>query len=269
MNRPPVVDEAVQRARARWPAVALEAEAFFAALMARGVDPSTGGLGLQELYLAHACAQGDAAAIAAFDGEYIAKIPLYLARIEPSAEVIDEVRQRVRARVLIGDGAGVPRIAEFGGRGPLGAWVRVVARSVHANLRRERPSGDVTLDEGGPVSSALSPELEALRDRYLPLVNAAVGAAIAELSPRERTLFKLHYLDGLALDRIGVMYGVHKATVSRWLASARQSVLDGATKAVVERLGAGHRDARSLLAVLRSQLDVSVTALLGSTAPAP
>lgn len=63
------------------------------------------------------------------------------------------------------------------------------------------------------------------------------------------------------------MYAVHKATVSRWLASARQSVLDGATKAVVEALGAQHADAKSLLDLLRSQLDVSVAALLSSTAP--
>jgi hypothetical protein len=34
-------------------------------------------------------------------------------------------------------------------------------------------------------------------------------------------------------------------------------------------LGAHHADAKSLLDVLRSQLDVSVASLLGSTAPSP
>jgi RNA polymerase sigma-70 factor (ECF subfamily) len=262
VERPDNVDAAVLRARTRWPAIALDAEAFTAALRARGIDPAEAGLALEELVLAHACGRGDAAAIAAFDREYIAKIPQFLARVEPRSEIVDEVRQRVRARVLVAEGHAAPRIAEFGGRGPLGAWLRVVTRSVHSNLARERPVGDTTVPEHAVPPAGLSPELEALRERYLPLLNTAVHGAITALSPRDRTLFKLHYLDGLALDRIGVMYGVHKATVSRWLAAARQSVLERATAAVVEALGTRHADARSLLDVLRSQLDVSVATLL-------
>lgn len=262
-------EQALERARTRWPGVALDGDAFVRALASRGIDTSDRGLAIEELYLAQACAVGDAIAIAAFEDEYVAKISLFLARIEPVREIVDEVQQRVRARVLVAEPGGVARIAEYGGKGPLAAWVRVVARSVHSNLHRERPVGDTTMTDSAPAPSVLSPELEALRERYLPLVNAAVKAAIAELTPRDRTLFKLHYLDGLPLDRIGLVYGVHKATVSRWLAAARQSVLDGATKAVIEALGAHHADAKSLLDVLRSQLDVSVASLLGSTAPSP
>lgn len=262
-------EQALDRARTRWPGVALRDEVFFAALTTRGIDANDRDLAIEELYLAQACAHGDAVAIAAFDSEYVAKISLYLARIEPVREIVDEVQQRVRTRVLVAEPGGVARIAEYGGRGPLAAWVRVVARSVHSNLRRERPLGETTMSESSPVQPVLSPELEALRERYLPLVNDAVKTAIAELMPRDRTLFKLHYLDGLPLERIGLVYGVHKATVSRWLAAARQSVLDNATKAVIRGLGAHHADAKSLLDVLRSQLDVSVAALLGSTAPSP
>lgn len=262
MERPDIVEAAVLRARARWTTITLDVETFAAALRRRGIDPAEAGLALDELYLAHACASGDAAAIAAFDREYIARIPQFLARIEPRPEVVDEVRQRVRARVLVAEADATPRIAEFGGRGPLGAWLRVVTRSVHSNLARERPVGDTTVSDHAVPIAGLSPELEALRERYLPLINRAVHAAITALSPRDRTLFKLHYLDGLALDRIGLMYGVHKATVSRWIAAARQGVLDQATAAVVEALGTQHADARSLLDVLRSQLDVSVATLL-------
>lgn len=121
MAPPGVLVEAGQRARARWPAVEVDAQLFFDTLTARGIDPTAPGLQLEEMVLAFACARGDVGAITVFDREYIAKIPLFLARIEPDAEVVDEVRQRVRTRVLVAESPNPARIAEFGGRGPLGA----------------------------------------------------------------------------------------------------------------------------------------------------
>lgn len=84
--------------------------------------------------------------------------------------------------------------------------------------------------------------------------------------PSNRTRFKLHSLDGLTLDRIATAYGVHEATVSRWSSAARQTVLDHATRAIVDQLGAGHADAQSLILLLRSRSDVSVAAALGTGA---
>ncbi|MBX7080187.1 MAG: sigma-70 family RNA polymerase sigma factor [Nannocystaceae bacterium] len=263
------LDVLLDRARARWPGLTLDREILATALQGAGLASDAGSVALEEFVLAQACAAGDAVAIAAFEREYVALVPRYLARIEPEAEVIDEVRQRVRARVLVAEPGRAPRIAEYSGKGPLGAWLRVVARSVHSNLRRDRPAPSASppshalLHKAGPP---LSPELAALHERYLPTILTAIEAAIASLPPRDRTLFKLHYLDGLALEAIGRMHGVHKATVSRWLAAARQQVQEQVTAALAQAAGTAPADARSLLLLLESQLDVSLARVLAASA---
>ncbi len=265
------LDEVLDRARARWPGLTLDREVLATALRAAGlVEPGARGgpaAALDEFVLAQACAAGDPVAVAVFEREYVTLVPKYLARIESDAEVIDEVRQRVRARVLVAEPGRAARIGEYGGKGPLGAWLRVVARSVHSNLRRDRPAPAPTSSAMlQRAASPLSPEQAALHERYLPTILAAVEAAIAALPARDRTLFKLHYLDGLALDAIGRMHGVHKATVSRWLAAARQQVQEQVTAALAQAAGAAQAEARSLLLLLESQLDVSLARVLAASA---
>ena len=40
------------------------------------------------------------------------------------------------------------------------------------------------------------------------------------LSAQERTVLRLHVLDGLGTDEIGALYKVHRTTVARWQAQA-------------------------------------------------
>lgn len=220
------------RARSLYPDVAVaeaELRTVAEARLALGIPAAE--LAATDLFLAIACARGDAAAVRHFETEHVARIGAWLGAQEKDAAVIDEVRQRVRTRALVSRDGEPPRIADYSGRGPLGAWVRVIALREHATIKRDA-AGDASRDEDALDTLAktgeLTPELAALRARYQPVLAAAFRTAITGLPPRERTLLRLCYVDGMALDAIGRVYGVNKSTVSRWLATARADVLEAA-----------------------------------------
>lgn len=250
-------------ARAAWPDVAVTEQELRAAIDARlALGVAATELAGADVYLAIACARGDAAAVAHFEREHVAKIASWLGSHERDPHVIDEVRQRVRARALAARDGAPPRIADFSGRGPLGAWVRVIALREHASLCRA--AVDASDDELADLARTgeLSPELASLRARYLPVVTAAFRAAVAALPARTRTIMRLCYVDGTSLDAIGRLYGVNKSTVSRWLATARAEVLSGARDRVRAELALPAADIDSLLGAMPRDLELSLHGLL-------
>lgn len=247
--------------------VALDEVTFRAAVAARPPGDDAGVQGA-DLYLAVACAAGDPAAVAIFEREHLAKVGAWLKLGAGHDEVVAEVRQRVATRVLVGGDGAPPRIAQYAGRGPLWAWVRVVALREHARLRTERArtdgrevSADDELDRLARTGE-LPADLLALRARYQAPVTAAFRQAIAARSPRDRTLLRLAYVDQVSLDAIGRMYGVNKSTVSRWLATCRAELLAAACDQLRATLGIPADDVESLLGLMPRDLDVSLSGLL-------
>ena len=97
----------------------------------RGITADVLGARGADLYLAAACARGDAAAVNAFDRAFLqAPGPIGAGKVTPSQ--LDEVRQRLRVKLLAGPN---PNITTYRGFGPLGAWVRVAAARVASNLQ--------------------------------------------------------------------------------------------------------------------------------------
>jgi RNA polymerase sigma-70 factor (ECF subfamily) len=199
-----------------------------------------------DLYLACACAAGAPGAHKAFEEAFVSRLPGFLSRIERDAAVIDEVVQRVRDRVLVGD---PPRVAEYRGRGSLAAWLRVIALRLHADLMSERGRG-LPLDdeEESPRFHALAvgADLAAAKAQHRQEVERALSEALRDLPARERTMLRLHYVDGLSLAKIGELYRVDKATVSRWLRAARERLADDAFARLGEATGMSADEAKSL-----------------------
>ena len=108
-----------------------------------------------------------------------------------------------------------------------------------------------------------SPELAYLKERYRAAFTEALEAAVAGLSDRDRALLRLYHVDELSLEAVAALYRVHLSTVSRWLTCARESVAGATSSHLRERLGVGRSDVDSIAALLMSQLDVSLTRLLG------
>ncbi len=128
-----------------------------------------------------------------------------------------------------------PRIASYSGRGALGAWVRVAAVRVGLRLTEQRRAPMPTIE------SALStdPELDYVRSRYKSSFSQALTEGLATLSPEERNLLRLHFVDGLTIDGLAPFFGVHRATAARRLADARQATPRRHTHA---HRGASRRD---------------------------
>src|SRR5258706_16018167 len=93
-----------------------ELAAFFASKVAQA---EAGGpdLNAGDLYLAFACMRGNADAIGAFEREHLSRVGEFVASMRLPPATIDELKQRVRERLLVPDRAGVTRMASYSGRG--------------------------------------------------------------------------------------------------------------------------------------------------------
>ena len=115
------------------------------------------------------------------------------------------------------------------------------------------------------ISRELSPEVQLLRARYQTHYEEALRAALATLDAKERNLLRMHVVDGLTVDRIGLVYQVHRATAARWVQSVRGKLLDHIYRSLGERLQLSAAELDSLTALVHSQLRVSLTGLLLSS----
>lgn len=252
-----MVEAALGEASARWPAIVFDRDGF--AEYVERVDAQASDLALHgaELWLACACAQGNEAALRVFEAEYVARLEPTLKRLG-DGDFIDEARQLLRQRMLVGPEA---RIATYAGTGPLLGWLRIAALRVALNLKRGslRPS-DVVLVEEMVRELPIEPtELP----RYVEVFSVALHRAFAGLEARDRNLLRLHHVDGLTLDRLGALFQVHRATVARWLAQARGRIFQEVEAEVKRTLKLSQSEFQSMLGLVRSYLDASLSGLMG------
>jgi len=250
----------LQAGRAAWPDVLVDREAFATFVAARDDGP----LHAADVYLACACAAGDRAALAAFERAYLSLIDGFLRGVRATPELIDEVRQHLRERLFLGER---PRIEDYSGRGTLASWLRVAALRAASNLRRASGARDRAEARAPAVSPVpLDPELALVRSRHSNDFESALRDAFAALDERERNLLRLHFLDGLGIDGLAPVFGVHRATVARWLAAARARLQEAVLALLRDRLDVDARELESLARVVRSDLEISLQSLFRATA---
>jgi RNA polymerase sigma-70 factor (ECF subfamily) len=258
---PPSLAAVIRLARAAWPEIEVDDAALSEFVVQRVDDPgSLDPERAQELCLAFACSIGEVHALAAFEARYLSRVPDWVRRIDRSAAFAGEVQQILRERLLSGS---APKIGDFRGIGSLEGWLRVSASRAALELLRDGKREQLV---GEPVEDAHAwvddPELEYLKQRYADDFKHALTEALEALPDRDRTVLGLYLVDGLNIDRIGKMYGVHRATVARWLATARSALYDGARARLGQRLALSSGEFESLARLVQSQLDVSVRRIL-------
>ncbi|WP_121722129.1 sigma-70 family RNA polymerase sigma factor [Corallococcus sp. AB049A] len=267
---------AVERARAHWSGMTLDAPGFCAFIAERLTSPSTllevlGGASpaLLELYLAFGCLRRDRTALQLFDDQYLRDVGAFVSGVDRSPAFVAEVRQLLREKLFTATVGSEPKIGEFTGAGALGGWVRVAALRIALNLKRSETRADAAARESveAAFGEQLGPELEHLRSRYREAFTEAVRSSLGELSDRDRTLMRLYHLEALSLEAIAALYRVHLSTVSRWLSRAREQVAQDTTRRLCERLGVSAASVDSIAALVVSQLDLSLTRLLREGPP--
>jgi len=254
--------DGLKAAHEAWPGVLLDPEVFIGALAERSSEAELERLRIADLYLACACSRGDPSALAYFERTILPAATDPVARTRPSAHFAQELRQTVRTRLLLAEPGGVPKISGYAGRAPLVHWVRAVAARAAINL--ERGAGDHAGEddlERVPLA-APDPELQALRSRYREPFQAAFRAALAELTNDERTLLRLHFVEGLSHAQVARLRQVHQTTVSRHLSAARTGLLARIRAYLTEQLRVSPQELDSIVRYVRSELDVSMGALL-------
>jgi RNA polymerase sigma-70 factor (ECF subfamily) len=262
------LEVAYQAARARWPLLDVPPESFARWLAERvttgvALAAAVDAMQTADLYLACALAAASPQAITIFEGRFLPDVARYIAHLDSSPGFADEVRQRLRERLLVAATGDPPRIAEYAGRGPLAGLVRVAAVRIALNLKRGAKQHTEPDDEliRGP---GLDPETAYLRARYQGEFEEAYRAAIEALDPEERTLLRLHHLDGVTLDDLAALHKVHRTSVARRLAKARRQIVDETNRTLVERLNLSPTELAGLRALVRSQLNVSIRRLFGA-----
>jgi RNA polymerase sigma-70 factor (ECF subfamily) len=215
-----------------------------------------------DLFLACACAQGDRAAITELARSYSEDVRRLLMHQGYDLEQVAEVEQLLYLRLVVAEPGGRPRIASYGGQGPLRGWLRVVATHLAADeARRERKEAALDLPEvllvpaqGVAPDPMVGPVLEAAR--------SAFENAFSTLNRRQKRILRLHFLEEMSLERIGARYNTHRITVGRWIASARAQLLSEIRRHMVERLPIQTSDVESALRIVRSRLDLSIQRFL-------
>jgi RNA polymerase sigma-70 factor, ECF subfamily len=257
--------ELCRAATAAWPGVKVDPRDVVAlwAEKAGGEDPAPlTAAAFEELHLAIACARGDEPAIAAFDRRYLDVVPQALASMKLPGATVDDVRSMVRDKLLLADGDKRPRVLDYAGRGRLRGLIQVTAtRTAIDRIRLEEREAELPAKEfAGPTDVALS----LIKAQYRAAFSTGFAKAVATASRRDRNLLRLHFLGGMTLEQLAQMYNVHRATVVRWLAAARDTVFAATREHVAIEIKAPSDELDEMFDLVKSRVELSVERLLAS-----
>jgi RNA polymerase sigma-70 factor (ECF subfamily) len=262
------LEGAVARARAAWPELPLAVEAYLPYLAVRMADPGDlDHLNATDLYAACAAVHKDPRALAAIEARYFGDIDAALRKMNLASPRIDDVKQTVRRQLFVGEDGQPPRIAQYGGKGELRAWLRVTAvRAALKVIRKEKretvASSDDAIFEHG--TSNADPELAYIKEVYRDKFRAAFQNALDALGDRDKTFLRQHVVDGLSIDDLAALNQIHRATAARWLAKAKETLLEGTRKTFMQNARISRGECDSILRMVQSQLDATIRRRLES-----
>jgi len=257
---PARLEACVQEAREAWPALDVPQDVLIQRLaQALGNDggaETLEALHVGDLALAIACERRDRAALDALE-----RLVLPAAAKTRRGTLPDEVLQRLREKVILQG-----KLSEYGGRGALQQWLRMVGTRLW--LDAGEPAGrEVPLEESPGALDALldsDPELKLLRSEARELLRSAVQHGFRQLSPRDRSLLRLHHVSGLPHGKLGEMMGAPRSTVAHWLTQARDALMQGARAWLLEERALDAAELESLLNAAGSRLDVTLSDVLAT-----
>ncbi len=248
---------------AAWPALVLDAETFYQHLRERSENGTLPPFEHSaDLFVACACTLGIPGAAAAFERTYRPVLERSIAQIDRAS--IDEATQIVLVSLLVATPDAPPRLATYGGRSSLRSWLATVATRAAFKLhRRIDDRGHESLDGLALAFVADEPDLVMAKAQHGPELAASLRAALVALDARELVLLRLHHAEGWSVDRLGALYRVARSTAARWVAAARDHLVETAKEDLRRRLDLTPSELESLVVLLQSNFQLSLLRLLG------
>jgi RNA polymerase sigma-70 factor, ECF subfamily len=245
----------------------------------------------EDLFLAAAALFGDGVAEAKLRRTHRPVVVGCLRQLEVSTAILEEIERRLWDAALVGDDGGPPRLAGYSGRGALATWVGIAAQRIALKMRRRARSQETTrdaafeasreaahepaqdasheagkraLDSATAQSEALAadPELASIRGKVGGEFQGALTRALGSLEDRERMIYRLHLVDGMAIEMLAKVYRVSHATIARWLVKARDTVIRETQRLLREEMQLSPAEYESVTALVVSQLDLRVSRIL-------
>ena len=258
--------------RKKWPDGTITDAQFADALAQRiatqkDLAPALGRLRVEDLYLALWCATGDARAIAIFEQVHRADLDAVLARFRRLAVTGDELRQTLRIKLFVKTDTRPAQIASYSGFGFLQNWLRVTALRALVDIARSekaRKLEELLADDDLMGMPELGPDIAAKysREELSRAIKQAFARAVAGLAPRQRNFLRHAQVDSLTLDQIAGLYNIHRATVARTLAAARQELTETTRKELGIALGIPDDALDSVVRAADSRIDLSLSRVL-------
>jgi RNA polymerase sigma-70 factor (ECF subfamily) len=273
MEEPPeferLLHEGWEAGRVAWPRLTVSGQDFMRYLWER-LSQEERGQQLAEvlkerkqgdLYLACACVLKVPGAFEELEAHHLSKLPALLRYLHLPDADLQDVCQEVRIQVLMGTTKS-PRIAEYRGRGTLLNWLQAIA--VRLALKRGIPRCEQAeehvldfIERASP--SGLDPEIDFIKRLYRAEIQQGLDQARDSLPSRQQYLLKLYLKDRLSTTELGKIFGVSQPTISRWLQKVRDTLYKEMKRRLKERFGISSREFKSLMEIIKSQLDMSFT----------
>jgi RNA polymerase sigma-70 factor, ECF subfamily len=246
-------------ARAAWPSVALPHARFAAFLAERSIDEATlSSAAALECFLACAAIDGAPGGAAALAAHFSPLLRAALRKTRISSEEADDVLQKLWT-TLLADAGGSGKLEAWQGKGQLLAFLRVSA--VRLALKQRRSEGRMPRadeDRLTEEASGLTPELSYLKETYRASFRAAFQESLDSLSSREQLLLRQHLLDGLTIDELGQLHRVHRSTVARWVAAAREALITRTRRRFLADNSMPPEEGEGVMSLVQSRLDETI-----------
>lgn len=240
-----------------WPTLRLDFASFSGHCERVLVDDRAEALELGDLFLCCACLQEEPQALRSFEALGVSAAVPAIRRVDSDEDFVSETLQELWSKLLVGEDA---KVRSYSGRGPLAAWVRVVATRValdRARTKRRRALRQVQLPEQLAADDS-NVDAVLLKERFGKAFGVALRAAVSHLSEQDRNVLRMHAVDRASIDDIGRVYQVHRATAARWIERAREKIYADVREALRVEHRLTQSEFKSLATVLGGELELSL-----------
>lgn len=239
--------------------IELSPEAF-----ARALRRCPDARSVNDLYLAQAVLEKSPTAIAHLHKKIWPAVERALRAQKLSNADVEELSASVFESVVFGKGGYPPKLIQYVARGALDSWavaVGVRAAIDHLRASNKFDAGDDALEQRVDLAAS-AVDTSLLKTQFVKPFREAFHEALGKLDDKERLLLRQQYLDGMSGQDLCRVHGVHRATLQRWLADARLSLLTHLKALLAQKMAVSASEAGEVFDLIHSRLDLSLSMLL-------